>query len=1028
MATTAVLATGAAAKLLEGVDSPVDVDVPADGLDFWEQSKVAKQIAKFTAAEDVPEVVPAQSMPMLVAVRVRPLWDKELEGGDYSTVRVIEGKVVVVLDPWYDADLNPNRAKEKKYAFDVVFDEKVGQDEVYQKTARGLVGGVLDGYNSSVFAYGATGAGKTHTMLGSLEHPGVMVNTLHDLFELMKEAKMENAKFKVTLSYMEIYNELIKDLLQPTSVDLKLNEDPVRGMVVQGITEYGADSADEILELLHRGNMHRAVEPTAANQVSSRSHAVLQITVEQSEATAHVTGNVRIGKLSMVDLAGSERASKTDNTGQRLKEGANINRSLLALGNCITALADKNRKGHVPFRDSKMTRLLKDSLGGNCRTVMIANISPSHRQFEETINTLKYANRAKNLKTQVARNVLSVSAHIAEYQRVIMELRNEVADLKSALKSVHDGPPAPELTRKQRSLDHVDNLEKQHMQQLKDAIMNALSERRRLLLKLTEASKAVFEARRRDSEAAKSADGAGAGAGAGTGSSSLDADGAPASSDAAAAPPDAGPKAQLHAALADCRRQLQANQQTINEIVSTAVQRISSAERLQLLQLLVRGKFLEVMNEELTTELGLRRSLVQAAMAQGVLPPSLMDEALSTESWYTEHRAALDFHGQMAKIEMGGSLRAPSIAQLLDQNLVSPQEATSSQNLGELVRPFTNHKSRQGATQRSGEGPLTRVGQGKAPAVPPLGKGSGSGGGGGLRDASRSSDAAASPLADGKPSAAALLTDLDLAEVGTEEDRQSSTSASDRNSRYGNSANSSLHSSRGPTSQRARHAAPPPLAALKARGLNANRHGSAERRHGSADKGGAGRRSASSASPTGSHPPTPSSSRPPSHTKVGGGTSRAQPPQPPQPRVKRFKPPVRGTTPVVHVTAGSAVGRHAASEGLTLPPIGNLSARSAREGQGVGERGAIGQQPLSAARLASARAAAAARQNPHRAQALSDAYGGSARPGAGVQRRLVPPPPPPSGAGSAAAALRQGSRRPAPAAPSQKLAQKLAHR
>lgn len=270
----------------------------AEPTEFFEQQQVAQQLAKFDASSE-DKVGASQSMPMLVAVRVRPLWEKESDAGDYNTVQVLEGKVVVVLDPWYDADLNPNRAKEKKYAFDVVFDESVCQDEVYQNTARGLVGGVLDGYNSSVFAYGATGAGKTHTMLGSLEHPGVMVNTLHDMFLRMKE-EFDGAKFKVTLQYMEIYNELIKDLLQPTSVDLKLNEDPVRGMVVQGITEYGADSADEILELLHRGNMHRAVEPTAANQVSSRSHAVLQITVEQSEATAHVTGNVRIGKLSMV--------------------------------------------------------------------------------------------------------------------------------------------------------------------------------------------------------------------------------------------------------------------------------------------------------------------------------------------------------------------------------------------------------------------------------------------------------------------------------------------------------------------------------------------------------------------------------------------------------------------------------------------------------------------------------------------------------------------------------------------------------
>jgi len=209
---------------------------------------------------------------------------------------------------------------------------------------------------------------------------------------------------------------------------------------------------------------------------------------------------------------------------------------------------------------------------------MIANVSSSHRQFEETINTLKYANRAKNLKTHVARNVLSVSAHIAEYQRIIMELRNEVHDLKTQIKV-----SAPELGQsssfvKQRSLDYVDNLEKQHMQQLRDAIIGALSERRRLLLRLTATAKAVFEAR-------KVGGAAGAG-GSGAGSSSN-------GSDAALALIPV-PNVELAAALADCRRQLQENQQTINEIVATAVQRISSTERLQLLQLLVRGKFLEV--------------------------------------------------------------------------------------------------------------------------------------------------------------------------------------------------------------------------------------------------------------------------------------------------------------------------------------------------------------------------------------------------------------------------------------------------
>ena len=1108
-------------------ESSVDLD-DVQPADFWEKEEVAKQLAGFDGAKPVGE-----TMAMLVAVRLRPLWAKvprrpslfflsqlssasiplscrsfvsqEVEAGDYSTVRVLEGKVVVVLDPWYDADLNPNRAKEKRYAFDVVFDEDINQTEVYQQTARGLVDGVLDGYNSSVFAYGATGAGKTHTMLGSLQEPGVMVNTLHDMFGRMKEARFSDAKFKVrassladaacnaspfrkeiehrrvqmhaivgrgcsrrwrkgeriassllalptpclhlsptlsaamlseisilsrslraliplsplsphtlsphlslpaplsaplsaplpaqvTLSYMEIYNELIKDLLQPTSVDLKLNEDPARGMVVQGITEYGADSADEILELLHRGNMHRAVEPTAANQVSSRSHAVLQITVEQSEATAHVTGNVRIGKLSMVDLAGSERASKTDNTGQRLKEGANINRSLLALGNCITALADKSRKGHVPFRDSKMTRLLKDSLGGNCRTVMIANISPSHRQFEETINTLKYANRAKNLKTQVARNVVSVSAHIAEYQRVIMELRNEVADLKHSLKSAQQGSggdggeaTAPVAQRKQRSLDYVDNLEKQHMQQLKDAILSVMSDRKRLLGKLTEHSKALSDARAKEA----SKDG---------GSSSA--------ADAAAQPPDSSVHAALHSAIADVRRKLQQNQQTINELVATAVQRISSTERLQLLQLLVRGKFLEVMNEEMSTELEMRRTLTTAAMAQGALPPELMNQAISTESWYAEHRAALDYHAKMAKTEMGGSLRAPSIAQLLDQNMVSPQQATATQNLGELVRPFTNHQKGLRRVSRDG-----------------------------LRDASRNNsfkgghtgDDVPTPTGGAGPSSAGgsgLLSDLVSHDEGDDE-RHSSSAASD----YRNSVGSSLPSSRGPTrTGRAPGKGPPMSSALS--GL---KKASAEgRRGGSRDHDRHGQ------SPNHSQPPTPAGGavgggggiasasregRPPSNTRntVVTKLKLSEPPE----RVKRFKPPTNNA-------AGTPGGIRRLGQQTTTSQGGQLPA--------IRVVGTAGGEPPSAVQLASARAAAAARNNP-RIQALGDAYGGNLPPGI----RRPPGPPrvpiqrvagaglPPGGprqrraSGGQAPAYREGKFLP-PAAPSARLAARLQQR
>lgn len=207
------------------------------------------------------------------------------------------------------------------------------------------------------------------------------------------------------------------------------------------------------MNLLHTGNQRRTQQATAANEVSSRSvyafeclvslmfvpfgfssHAVLQVVVECKDRAPGTVANIKVSKLSLVDLAGSERAANTKNSGKRLVEGANINRSLLALGNCINALAEKGHKGNfVPYRDSKLTRLLKDSLGGNCRTVMIANIGPAESSFEETLNTLKYANRAKNIKTNVQRNVLNVNHHISEYVNLITNLRGEIKLLKEQI-------------------------------------------------------------------------------------------------------------------------------------------------------------------------------------------------------------------------------------------------------------------------------------------------------------------------------------------------------------------------------------------------------------------------------------------------------------------------------------------------------------------------------------------------------------------------------------------------------------------
>lgn len=272
-------------------------------------------------------------------------------------------------------------------------------------------------------------------MIGSQSDPGIMVRVMEDLFIHSKsQGKQQGVQYKVTVSFLEVYNENIRDLLSDVEEYLDLREDPIKGPVVASITEIEATSGQEIMQLLHQGNAKRSQAATAANEVSSRSHAVLQVVVECRDRAPGTVANIKVGKLSLVDLAGSERAANTKNVGQRLVEGANINRSLLALGNCINALGEKGNKGNfVPYRDSKLTRLLKDSLGGNCRTVMIANISSAESSFEETLNTLKYANRAKNIKTNVQRNVLNVNYHISEYVELINNLRGEIQVLKNQI-------------------------------------------------------------------------------------------------------------------------------------------------------------------------------------------------------------------------------------------------------------------------------------------------------------------------------------------------------------------------------------------------------------------------------------------------------------------------------------------------------------------------------------------------------------------------------------------------------------------
>lgn len=327
------------------------------------------------------------------------------------------------------------RVKDQTFGFDRIFDENAAQQDVFEATTKPLLSSVLDGYNATVFAYGATGCGKTHTITGTPQQPGIIFLTMQALFEKVAELSDDKVT-EISLSYLEIYNETIRDLLSPSTVrgGLMLREDANQAVSVAGLSSHHPKNVEEVMEIIIRGNELRTMSPTAANATSSRSHAVLQINVAQKDRNANVEEPHTMATLSIIDLAGSERASATLNRGERLLEGANINKSLLALGGCINALCDPRKRNHVPYRNSKLTRLLKFSLGGNCKTVMIVCVSPSSQHFDETQNTLRYANRAKNIQTKVTRNVYNVNRHVKDFLVKIDEQMHLINELKAQAK------------------------------------------------------------------------------------------------------------------------------------------------------------------------------------------------------------------------------------------------------------------------------------------------------------------------------------------------------------------------------------------------------------------------------------------------------------------------------------------------------------------------------------------------------------------------------------------------------------------
>lgn len=360
---------------------------------------------------------------VLVAVRIRPFSLRETSQGSGGCVR-FEGPTGIALQR--------EEEKDALFSFDCVMRQDVSQRDAFDRTGRPLLHKVLEGYNGCLFAYGQTGSGKTWTMQGETSGPnrGIIPLMCQELFQEIG-ASGSTKKFSVSCGALEIYNERVKDLFGD-GADLQLREDPGRGVYVEGLTESLAASSEDVLGVIEKGQARRAVGKTNMNEHSSRSHAVVSLTITSNDTCDTIGETQTVSKLNLIDLAGSERQKSTGAFGDRLKEGAQINKSLSALGNVINALTDvKGGRRHVPYRDSKLTRLLQDSLGGNSYTVMICNCSPARVNVEETLSSLRFAERAKKIENKARVNRDPASEKFMELAEENKVLRAKVARLEA---------------------------------------------------------------------------------------------------------------------------------------------------------------------------------------------------------------------------------------------------------------------------------------------------------------------------------------------------------------------------------------------------------------------------------------------------------------------------------------------------------------------------------------------------------------------------------------------------------------------
>ncbi|XP_028263088.1 kinesin-like protein KIF16B isoform X7 [Parambassis ranga] len=382
-----------------------------------------------------------------VAVRVRPMNRREKDLTAKCIIRMEGNKTSITnlkLPDGIAGDVM--RDRNKTFTYDFSYDSSdcksstfVSQEKVFKDLGSDVLKAAFEGYNACVFAYGQTGSGKSYTMMGNPGDAGLIPRFCEGLFSRISDAtRWDEASFRTEVSYLEIYNERVRDLLRRKSTqtyNLRVREHPKDGPYVEDLSKHLVQNYGDVEELMEAGNINRTTASTGMNDVSSRSHAIFTINFTQAKFDAEMPSET-VSKIHLVDLAGSERADATGATGVRLKEGGNINKSLVTLGNVISALADMTQDGlntnlkkksvFVPYRDSVLTWLLKDSLGGNSKTIMIATISPADVNYGETLSTLRYANRAKNI---INKPTINEDSNV----RLIRELRAEIARLKALL-------------------------------------------------------------------------------------------------------------------------------------------------------------------------------------------------------------------------------------------------------------------------------------------------------------------------------------------------------------------------------------------------------------------------------------------------------------------------------------------------------------------------------------------------------------------------------------------------------------------